>query len=131
VDGETLIASRGAEGNLALIPGDTVVVPRRVHTVMVLGAVPRSGAVPFVAGMRCRDYLNESGGLREDAARDRLVVVHANGSVEPIRLAGEVAAGDIIVVPTRHIVRTVRTESELKMWLRSIVPLATTALLIN
>ncbi|MCD6361022.1 MAG: SLBB domain-containing protein [Armatimonadetes bacterium] len=131
VDGEALIASRGREGNLALTPGDTVVVPRRVHTVMVLGAVPRSGAVPFVADLRCRDYINESGGLREDAASDRLVVVHANGSVEPIRMRSEVAAGDIIVVPTRHIVRTVRTESELKLWLRNLVPLVTTALLVK
>ncbi len=131
VDGERLIASAGREGNLALRPGDTLVVPRRVHTVMVLGAVPRSGAVPFVAGWRCRDYINESGGLREDAARDRLVVVHANGSVEPIKLDSTVAAGDIIVVPTRHIVRTVRTESEVKQWLRSIVPLVATALLVK
>lgn len=131
VDGALLVASRGQQGNLALRPGDTLVVPRRVHTVMVLGAVPRSGAVPFAAELRCRDYINESGGLREDAAVDRLVVVHANGSVEPIKLDGAVAAGDIIVVPTRHIVRTVRTESELRLWLRSIAPLAATALLVR
>lgn len=131
VDGETLVSSAGREGNLALQPGDTVVIPARVHTVMVLGAVPRSGAVPFVDGMRCNDYIIESGGLREDAAAKRLIVVHANGSVEPIKLRGQMRAGDIIVVPTRHIVRTVRTESELMMWLRSIVPVATAALLIK
>ncbi len=131
VDGEALIASNGREGNLALQPGDTVSVPARVYTLTVLGAVPRSGAVPYQDGLHCRDYITESGGLREDAAAARLVVVHANGSVEPVRLRDSMAAGDIIVVPTRHIVRTVRTESELKMWLRSIVPLATTALLVR
>ncbi|HUS80347.1 MAG TPA: SLBB domain-containing protein, partial [Armatimonadota bacterium] len=131
VNGEELLASRGREGNLELQPADTVMVPRRVNTVMVLGAVPRSGAVPFIAAYRCRDYLTESGGMREDAAPARLIVVHANGSVAPIRLASEVGAGDIIVVPTRHVVRTVRTESDLRLWLRNIVPVAAAALLVK
>jgi protein involved in polysaccharide export with SLBB domain len=128
VDGRNLVATRGAEDNLALEPGDTVMVPRRVNTVMVLGAVPRSGAVPFVQGQTADYYLNESGGLREDSAASRMVVVHANGAVEPIKRTQTLEPGDVVVVPTRHIVRTVRTESELQTWLRTIVPLATAAL---
>jgi len=129
VDGRNLVATQGAEDNLALEPGDTVMVPRRVNTVMVLGAVPRSGAVPFVEGQTADYYLNESGGLREDSAATRMVVVHANGAVEPIRRNQTLEPGDVVVVPTRHIVRTVRTESEFQTWLRTIVPLATAFLL--
>ncbi len=129
IEGETLLATRGAEKNLTLEPGDTVVVPKRPTTVMVLGAVPRSGAVPFVDGETTDYYVNESGGFREDGAQDRMVVVHANGSVEPIDAETELQPGDIVVVPTRHIVRSVRTESELQLWLRTIVPLATAALI--
>ncbi len=128
VDGRNLVATRGAEDNLALEPGDTVMVPRRVNTVMVLGAVPRSGAVPFVEGQTTRYYLNESGGIREDGALNRMVVVHANGAVEPIKPDTVLSAGDVVVIPTRHIVRTVRTESELQTWLRTIVPLAIAAM---
>ena len=128
VDGHNLVATAGAEDNLALEPGDTVMVPRRVNTVMVLGAVPRSGAVPFVEGRTTDYYLNESGGVREDGALNRMVVVHANGAVEPIARDTVLTPGDVVVVPTRHIVRTVRTESELQTWLRTIVPLAIAAL---
>ena len=128
VDGRNLVATAGAEDNLALEPGDTVMVPRRVNTVMVLGAVPRSGAVPFVEGEMTEYYLNESGGVREDGAVNRMVVVHANGAVEPIARDTVLTPGDVVVVPTRHIVRTVRTESELQTWLRTIVPLAIAAL---
>jgi len=129
VDGRNLVASRGMEDNLDLESGDTVMVPRRVNTVMVLGAVPRSGAVPYVESETTEYYLNESGGLREDAAANRMVVVHANGAVEPIRRNTVLDPGDVVVVPTRHIVRTVRTESEWQLWLRTIVPLATAALI--
>ena len=129
VEGETLIASRGEQKNLMLEPGDTVVVPRRPTTVMVLGAVPRSGAVPYVQSQTSSYYINESGGFRDDSARDRMIVIHANGSVAPINSETVLKPGDVVVVPTRHVVRTVRTESELQTWLRAIVPLVTAALI--
>ena len=128
VDGARLLASNGREGNLELYALDTVTIPRRVNTVTVLGAVPRSGAVPFDAAFRCKDYITESGGFREDAADDRLVVVHVNGSAAPIVPEDAISPGDIIVVPTKHIVRNVRTESEGQRWLRTIVSLVTAAL---
>ncbi len=129
IDGERLIASAGAESNLELEPGDTVVVPKLTNTVMVLGAVPRSGAVPFVESEAAGYYINESGGMREDSATNRMIVVHANGAVEPIKPNDQLRPGDVVVVPTRHIVRHVKTESDLQTWLRTIVPIATAALL--
>lgn len=128
VSGRKLLASEGKEGNLELEPGDNVVVPRRVNTVTVLGAVPRSGAVPFVDGERARRYITEAGGYREDAATERMVVVHQNGSAAPVKGSSEIEPGDIIVVPTKHIVRTVRTESAWQQWMRGIVGLITAAL---
>jgi len=128
VEGTQLLATRGEAGNLELEPGDTVVVPRRINTVTVLGAVPRSGAVPYVKGQSCAGYINTSGGFREDAAAERMVVVHANGSAAPINLGTGIQPGDVIVVPTKHIVRTVRTESKWQQWFKSIVTLATAAL---
>jgi polysaccharide biosynthesis/export protein len=129
VSGARLLASNGASGNIELEPGDNVVVPRRLNTVTILGAVPRSGAVPFVADAKCSEYIKEAGGLREDAADDRMVVIHPNGATEPIRMAMQVQPGDIIVVPTKHIVRTVRTESTFDQWMRGIIGVITGALL--
>jgi len=129
VDGAGLMSSRGREGNLELQAGDSVVVPRRVNTVTVLGAVPRPGAVPYLPESTATAYVNDSGGFREDAAPQRMVVVHANGRVTPIKLHEAPQPGDVIIVPARHIVRTVRTESSLAQWLRTIVPLVTARLL--
>jgi protein involved in polysaccharide export with SLBB domain len=129
VNGAELIATGGRSGNLELEAGDTVTVPRRVNTVTVLGAVPRSGAVPYIAGQTCDMYIRESGGLREDAAVDRMVVVHANGSAAPINQQTVLEHGDIVVVPTKHIVRTVRTESAWQQWFKSIVGLTAAALI--
>jgi len=129
VDGARLLASKGREGNLELEALDTVTIPRRVNTVTVLGAVPRSGAVPFDDAFTCADYITESGGYREDAASDRLVVVHVNGSAAPVAPHDAIRPGDIIVVPTKHTVRSVRTEDEGQQWLRTIVSLVTAALI--
>jgi protein involved in polysaccharide export with SLBB domain len=121
VSGRKLLESKGVEGNVELEPGDTVVVPRLGNTVMVLGAVPRSGAVPFVAGQTLTYYVDESGGLREDAASDRMVVIHANGSAEPVKMKAQLEPGDVLVIPTKHIVRLVRTESAWQQWLRTLM----------
>lgn len=129
VSGTKLIASKGEQGNMQLESGDTVVVPRRVNTVTILGAVPRSGAVPFVSNQTALMYLNEAGGLREDAASDRMVVIHPNGAAAPVHMNDAIDAGDVIVVPTKHIVRTVRTETGTQQWLRAITSLITAALI--
>ncbi|MFP3903172.1 MAG: SLBB domain-containing protein [Armatimonadota bacterium] len=128
VDGQKLLDTKGESGDLALSPGDTVYVPRIVNTVTILGAVPRSGAVPYVEGATCGDYLDESGGLREDAAAERMIVVHANGAAAPVGRSAAVEPGDVIVVPTKHIVRTVRTEGKWEQWLKGMVGLITAAL---
>lgn len=128
VSGSKLRAKSELGADVELEAGDTVVVPKRLHTVTILGAVPRSGAVPFVDNETCRQYLSEAGGLREDAAAERMVVIHPNGATEPIAMTTKIAPGDIIVVPTKHVVRTIRTESTFQQWMRGIVGLVTAAL---
>lgn len=131
ISGRKLMESEGAEGNLELEPGDVVSVPRLLNTVLVLGAVPRSGAVPFVAAANTRHYVNESGGFREDAASDRMVVIHPNGAAAPISMRTVPEPGDVIVVPTKHIVRTVRTESTWAQWTRSLLGFILGAIVAN
>ena len=130
IDGAGVLAGTNPAANLELEPGDTLVVPRKANLVTVLGAVPRPGSVPYAAGQRVQDYLNSSGGFREDAASDRMIVVHANGSVNPLRLGERPQAGDVIVVPTKYVVRTVETDAPWRSWLRTILPAVVAALVL-
>lgn len=129
VDGARVLQTQGREGNFVLRPGDVVSIPLRSNTVMMLGAVARSGAVPFVANTRADAYVAQAGGLRDDSFFDRAVVVHTNGSVAAINRNTVIRPGDAIIVPTRHVVRTVRTEPAWESWLKTITSVATAALL--
>jgi protein involved in polysaccharide export with SLBB domain len=129
IDGAAVLSGKSPAANLELEPGDTLVVPRKVNLVTVLGAVPRPGSVPYVEGQKAEGYLNSSGGFREDAASNRMIVVHANGAVNPLALGTVLQAGDVIVVPTRYVVRTVQTDTSWEGWLRTILPAIAAALL--
>ena len=129
VAGQELLASAGHSGNMVLEPGDTVVVPRLNNTVTLLGAVVRSGAMPYVAGREVKEYLANAGGFRDDAAQDRMVIVHANGAVSPLNRRTIIEPGDVIVVPSQHVVRSVPIEPAWKTWLKSIVQVAAAVLL--
>jgi protein involved in polysaccharide export with SLBB domain len=138
LDGDVLVATRGARGNLTLQDGDYLYVPKQPATVTVLGAVARSGAIPLLptTGRRAHaptaeEYVAQSGGFRDDADAKHLVVVHLNGSVTVAVKTTPLRPGDVLVVPSRYVVRNVRTESELDSWLKAIVPLVTTALIVK
>jgi hypothetical protein len=72
-----------------------------------------------------------SGGVREDAAGNRMIVVHANGAVNPLAGGDVPQAGDVIVVPTTYVVRTVRTQSSLESWMYGLVPAIAAALIVR
>jgi protein involved in polysaccharide export with SLBB domain len=131
IDGDALVASQGAKANLVLQNGDVVVVPQRPTTVTVLGAVARSGAVVPIAHGKVGDYIDESGGFREDADHGRIILVHANGAAVAANMGTSIRPGDVIVVPSRHIIRNVRVKSVLDEWLETIVPLVTSALIVK
>ena len=131
IDGPAVLSGQNRTANLELESGDTLVVPRKTNLVTVLGAVPRPGSAPYVAGSNAQYYLNMSGGVREDAAGSRMIVVHANGAVNPLTPGDVPQAGDVIVVPTKYVVRTVRTQSSLESWMYGVVPAIAAALIIR
>lgn len=124
IDGEKLIASQGAEGDMPLMAGDTVVVPETPTTVAVIGAVVRPGAVTYVGPKTAWDYVTAAGGPTPDAAIRRLVVVRANGAVSPTEDTKEVYPGDVIVVPSTVMVRDVSGESGGTRFLRTLAAVA-------
>ncbi len=129
IAGDRLVNSQGQQEDIQLMDGDYILVPRRINMVGVVGAVVRSGAIPYEGPHSPRRYVQLSGGLAEDANLERMVVIRANTRVVPGRLAKEVYPGDVVVVPSDFLIRTVRTGSGYERILHSLVGLAT-ALLI-
>lgn len=129
IDGERLVASEGRQGDIALMDGDHVVVPRRSHTVGVVGAVVRSGAIPYEGPKPPSTYVELAGGAAEDANLARMVVIQANTRVVPAKMVSEVYPGDVIVVPSDFLVRTVRSGTGYERLLRALAGLATAFLI--
>jgi len=129
VAGEHLVASRGTEEDIQLMDGDYILVPRRINMVGVVGAVVRSGAIPYEGPHSPRRYVQLSGGPAEDANLERMVVIRANTRVVPGKLAKEVYPGDVVVVPSDFLIRTVRAGSGYERILHSLVGLATAFLI--
>jgi protein involved in polysaccharide export with SLBB domain len=93
-------------GNILLENNDQIVVPPRVDTVGVFGAVYRPAS--FLLGLgepkRVRDYVEHAGGTMRAADRSNIFVVHANGEVVTKRrgaLSARVLPGDVIFVPVK------------------------------
>ena len=131
IDGERLVASDGAEGDFPLADGDVLVVPRMPTTVAVLGAVVKQGAVPYVPGQRPHYYLQAAGGTTDDGWIGRLVVIRANGRVQPYAVSTEIKPGDAILVPSRFIFRNIDKPTTLERILSLIGTAVTTYLILN
>ena len=69
--------------NIALMPGDSVVVKEKTATIFVTGAVYNSGVLEFRKGKSLRFYLNAAGGLTNRANEKGIIVLYANGIVSP------------------------------------------------
>ncbi|MEN6640923.1 MAG: SLBB domain-containing protein [Armatimonadia bacterium] len=126
IDGAKLMASKGREGNLELHRGDIVRIPKKVDFVTVIGSVNSPGALQSMAGYPL-DLVKEAGGPTPDANLGRMIVVRANGSASPATKDTLIEAGDVLIVPSEHMFKRVKTAST--SILRDIVSLAAAALI--
>jgi polysaccharide biosynthesis/export protein len=90
------------KADLALRPGDRLIIPRRSEEVTVLGEVNFPTSHHYRDNFNRKDYLNRSGGLTAKADEDRIYIVRANGEV--VVRGGwfggpDIRPGDTIVVP--------------------------------
>lgn len=131
VEGSKLLDSQGRESDIPLQSGDTIAVPRLKSTVAVLGAVVRPGSVSYQQRARLMDYLRQAGGPADDAALRRAVIIRANSAVVPAAQVGKINAGDIILIPSDYLLRTIRTESGFERVLRALSGVVGALLLAN
>ena len=96
------------ESKLVVKAGDQLLIPEIPFAVSVSGEVQFPTSHLYEKGLGMNDYINRSGGYAQNADKDRIFVVKANGAVmtqgenawfgKGIR-AQSVQAGDVIVVP--------------------------------
>lgn len=129
VEGRKLLDSQGREGDTPLRDGDVVTVPRLKSTVTVLGAVIRPGTALYRPHKRTNDYISEVGGLADDAAMQRAVVIRTNSAAYLAADIKQIKPGDIILIPSDYDVRTIRTRSGFERILRALGPIVGALLL--
>ncbi|NND89522.1 MAG: polysaccharide export protein [Granulosicoccus sp.] len=97
--GRLVVASGGQVADILLQQGDTISIPRRSDSVLLSGEVFVTQAMLYSQGRRARDYIEMAGGFTQQALKDRLVVVHANGQVTTDRNPRIRPGDEIIVMP--------------------------------
>ncbi|MCB9883185.1 MAG: SLBB domain-containing protein [Planctomycetes bacterium] len=105
---------RASTDDLVLEDGDLLDVPRKNYTVNVLGEVFNPTALVWRQGWTVNMYLEEIGGVTNDADEDRTYLVRANGTAISARQIGfgdlldqTVLPGDTLLVPEEPAERTV------------------------
>lgn len=90
------------KGDLLVLDGDIIIVPKELETVKVVGEVLNPNNVVYVKGKNLRYYVNQAGGFTDNALKKRVFVQYANGAVKG-KDGGypEVKPGAEIVVPKR------------------------------
>ena len=67
------------------MPGDSIVVKESTRTVNITGQVYNPGIVEYKKNKTIRYYINAAGGLSQNADKNAIIVVYANGVVSPNR----------------------------------------------
>jgi len=90
------------KGDLLVLDGDIITVPKELETVKVVGEVLNPNNVVYVKGKSLKYYINQAGGFTDNALKKRVFVQYANGAVKG-KSGGypEVKPGAEIVVPKR------------------------------
>ncbi len=127
IDAQAILQSKG-KIDLALEADDYLYIPRQPTTITVLGGVITPGSLLYTKGKDLQDYINALGGFSRDADPSRLIVMHQNGQVKSARRVRALLPGDIVIVPTKHIVKSIHQESEFNRSLTILSQLALTAL---
>lgn len=97
----------GGADDLYLREGDKIIVPLKLQTVAVDGAVLRATEIKYIQGKKINYYISSSGGYSEQARRKNAYVVYANGSVKAKRnflffsVSPKITPGAEIIVPEK------------------------------
>ena len=80
---ETKVRVAWENKNIALMPGDSVVVKETTSAIFVDGEVYNPGVLEYRQGKPLKYYINAVGGLTSNANKNGIIVLYANGMVSP------------------------------------------------
>jgi len=97
-----ILANPYQRGDLLVLDGDIITVPKELETVKVMGEVLNPNNVVYIKGKNLKYYVNQAGGFTDNALKKRVFVQYANGAVKG-KDGGypDVKPGAEIVVPKR------------------------------
>jgi protein involved in polysaccharide export with SLBB domain len=92
----------GTEDDILMETRDRVAIPQPPKTVTIIGSVKNPSTVVYRVGLDLDDYVEQAGGMSEDANKKQLYVMRANGSTGGtyVRIKG-MKPGDTIVIPQK------------------------------
>ncbi|MCC6443741.1 MAG: SLBB domain-containing protein [Armatimonadetes bacterium] len=102
------LKEKGSSDDVVLAEGDKITIPTKPITVAVEGAVVQPSSLLHVPGQKVDYYVNNAGGYAPDAAPERILVIRANGHIQPIKQVRQVGTGDIIFVPTKVMAQKIK-----------------------
>ncbi len=87
--------------------GDVLIVPTKQNSINVIGQVQVATSHVYRKGISVEDYINLSGGIKQQGDDEKIYIIKANGSVETLKdenwfamsTKNSLAPGDTIVVP--------------------------------
>ncbi|MFW6288781.1 MAG: SLBB domain-containing protein [Spirochaetota bacterium] len=125
----TLWTERQWDRDIALRPGDRLVVPMKRLVVSVGGSVNSAGAFAFTSGYTVGDYLELAGGVdEENGSPNRLFFAEPDGSLTRVDVSTPVPIGTNIYVGRSGWGRTKQAFSDLFTvtgWITGIIGVAT------
>ena len=103
----------GTEDDITLEAKDRIAIPQPPKTVSVIGSVKNPSTVVYRVGLNLNDYVQQAGGMTEDASKSETYVVKANGSTEGVYVRiKDMKPGDTIVIPQKIEAKT----PQLSLW---------------
>ncbi len=96
--GQVVLAKGTDIGEMLLEDGDVIRIPEYSRLVLVSGEVLFPNALAFDADAGIDDYVSRAGGYTQGANKERIVVLHQDGSVSPDARGIALRTGDEVMV---------------------------------
>jgi protein involved in polysaccharide export with SLBB domain len=83
IENENKVRVAWQNHQIALMPGDSIIVKESTGTVNVSGEVYNPGLIEFSKNKSLRKYINAAGGITDNGNSNSIIVVYASGVVSP------------------------------------------------
>jgi protein involved in polysaccharide export with SLBB domain len=112
--GRVVTTRGGAQQNILLEAGDTIVIPVKTGVVRVSGQVTMAQAVTHQPDWTIADYIEQAGGYSDRADQDRLLILKPSAEIVAVNGDGAtISAGDEILVLPRIDNKTLQNAADI------------------